>query len=80
MTGGERAKIQKPCRYIARPAVGLERLSLSAIGQVSLAFNRTKKSSNPSSNAPCQSGGILLMSRLLDLDRHETTNPPENWE
>lgn len=34
MPGSEREKIEKLCRYIARPAVALERLSLSASGQV----------------------------------------------
>jgi hypothetical protein len=34
MAGGERDKIEKLCRYIARPAVALDRLSLSASGQV----------------------------------------------
>ena len=34
MAGNERDKIEKLCRYIARPAVALERLSLSANGQV----------------------------------------------
>jgi hypothetical protein len=34
MTGTERDKIEKLCRYIARPAVALERLSLSSNGQV----------------------------------------------
>ena len=32
--GSERKKIEKLCRYIARPAVALERLSLNARGQV----------------------------------------------
>ncbi len=35
VAGGERDKIEKLCRYIARPAVALERLSLSAGGNVS---------------------------------------------
>ena len=34
VSGGERDKIEKLCRYIARPAVALERLSLSSSGQV----------------------------------------------
>ncbi|MBK7890691.1 MAG: transposase [Bdellovibrionales bacterium] len=34
MAGTERDKIEKLCRYIARPAVALERLSLSSSGQV----------------------------------------------
>jgi len=34
MAGNERDKIEKLCRYIARPAVALERLSLSSNGQV----------------------------------------------
>jgi hypothetical protein len=34
MTGTERDKIEKLCRYIARPAVALERLSLGSNGQV----------------------------------------------
>ncbi len=34
MTGGERDKIEKLCRYIARPAVALERLSLNSRNQV----------------------------------------------
>lgn len=33
-TGTERDKIEKLCRYIARPAIALERLSLNANGQV----------------------------------------------
>lgn len=34
MAGNERDKIEKLCRYIARPAVALERLSLGSNGQV----------------------------------------------
>lgn len=34
MTGTERDKIEKLCRYIARPAVALERLSVNPRGQV----------------------------------------------
>jgi len=34
MNGTERSKIEKLCRYIARPAVALNRLSLSSNGQV----------------------------------------------
>jgi hypothetical protein len=34
MAGNERDKIEKLCRYIARPAVALERLSLNQRGQV----------------------------------------------
>lgn len=34
MTGAERDKLEKLCRYIARPAVALERLSLKPSGQV----------------------------------------------
>ena len=34
MTGTERDKIEKLCRYIARPAVAVERLSLNQRGQV----------------------------------------------
>jgi hypothetical protein len=34
MTGQERDKIEKLCRYIARPAVALERLHLNQRGQV----------------------------------------------
>ena len=34
MAGTERDKIEKLCRYIARPAVALERLSFSSSGQV----------------------------------------------
>ncbi len=34
MVGSERDKIEKLCRYIARPAVALERLSLGSNGQV----------------------------------------------
>jgi len=31
---GERAKLERLCRYIARPAVATQRLSLTAPGQV----------------------------------------------
>ena len=34
MNGTDRSKIEKLCRYIARPAVALNRLSLSSSGQV----------------------------------------------
>ena len=34
MAGSDREKIEKLCRYIARPAVALERLHLGANGQV----------------------------------------------
>lgn len=32
--GHERTKRERPCRYIARPAAGIPRLSLSSIGKV----------------------------------------------
>ena len=41
MAGTEREKIEKLCRYIARPAVALERLSLSSSGQVLYTLKKT---------------------------------------
>src|SRR5439155_13630050 len=63
MAGAERDKIERLCRYIARPAVAVERLSLSSSGQL---IYTLKKPFDDGTTAISMSA-LELMERLAAL-------------